>query len=61
MLLVSLSEKRLKLTSNKNFSAVQTAAWLVESFETFFDHLFWQNVANPQSGEMEDIVEPELL
>ena len=43
------------------FIAVQTAAGLVENFENFFDHIFWRKVANPQSGEIEDILDPELL
>ena len=42
-------------------TAVQTAVGLVKNFESFFDNIFWKVVANPQSGEMEDVFYPKLL
>ena len=33
----------------------------MENFEAFFDHIFWKMVANPQSGEIKDILDPEIL
>ena len=41
--------------------AVQTAVGLVKDFESSYDNIFWKVVANPQSGEMEDVFYPKLL